>query len=132
MIENFIADDEATLLFQETDALFMKHNKIQNRRLNLTVGDDSKMTYKVSFGYGKNQKETVRKVLDYNSIPSLSNIKERVEMQLDSSLSICAILRYPKVKGIKRHRDREIPKDSIIAGVIDRWTKDITVVDVEQ
>lgn len=117
-IPDFISSNDSTTLFNETEHLFDINNKIQKRRSNMTLGERDGMTYKVSFGYGSNEKEVIRKTLSYSKISSLKPIKDRIETYLEKSFPMCAILRYPNGSyGIKRHRDREVPARSIIVGL---------------
>lgn len=127
-IPRFISKIEAVLLFAETEHLFTVNKKIQKRRSNLTLGNTAGMTYKVRFGYGANQKETVRKTLAYSEVPSLVEVTKRVENRLKSKFPMCALLRYPDgLHGIKRHRDREIPVGSTIAGLSVGETRTLTI-----
>lgn len=127
-ISNFINQSESEILNKKTEHLFTKHGKIQKRRTNLTMGLTDGMTYKVNFGYGENRKETIRKTLAYNIIPELSNIKEKLEQLLEVKFPMCALLRYPNGNyGIKRHRDKEVPKGSIIVGLSVGETRTLTI-----
>lgn len=133
--------EEAKLLMKQGESCFKAAGKIQNRRTNLTFGTKAGMTYKVSFGYGANQTETIRKTLEYDKIPCLSSIVEKVERELEAKFPICAALRYPNgSKGIKRHRDREVPAGSTIAGlsvgesrtlIVSAWGKNPTPLRLE-
>jgi 2OG-Fe(II) oxygenase superfamily len=122
LITNFLTSAEADKLMKEGESLFAAQGKIQKRRTNLTLGEREGMKYKVTFGYGASARTTIRETLTYESIPSLPDIRNRVEKMVNSeknvSLPMCAALRYPSGKyGIKRHRDREVPAGSIIAGL---------------
>lgn len=123
LIPDFLTQSEANALMKEGESLFSAEGKIQKRRTNLTLGERKGMKYKVTFGYGKTARTTVRQTLAYKSVPSLSSIKDRVEKITRRNgetinFPMCAALRYPNGKyGIKRHRDREVPAGSIIAGL---------------
>jgi alkylated DNA repair dioxygenase AlkB len=133
LIPDFLSQAEASSLFFQGEALFSSLGKIQKRRTNVTLGDRDGMTYKVEFGYGKTKRSTTRQTIAYKNISILPDIKSRVEKvvaNLDPSFSqgkevspkvsfpMCAALRYPNGNyGIKRHRDREVPSGSIIAGL---------------
>jgi hypothetical protein len=114
---NFLTREESELLHLESERCFAKHNKIMNRRTNITFGDTDGMTYKVGFGPYAESKVT-RTTIKYDNIPSLPKIKERIEALLKEKFPICAGLRYPNgLYGISRHRDREVPTGSTIAGL---------------
>lgn len=123
LIPNFLTSMEADLLMKEGESLFEDEGKIQKRRTNLTLGERKGMKYKVTFGYGSSARTTVRQTLAYESIPSLGSIRNKVEKIVSRNgenvnFPMCAALRYPNGKyGIKRHRDREVPAGSIIAGL---------------
>ena len=137
----FSSPDEAKTLMVESEALFTAQGKIQRRRTNLTLGERAGMTYKVMFGYGESAKTTVRRTLAYEAIRSLPTIRARVERQLKASFPLCAALRYPDgAHGIKRHKDREVPAGSTIAGisvgetrtlVLSTWKKDVKPLSLE-
>lgn len=123
LIPNFLTSEEADLLMKEGESLFEDEGKIQKRRTNLTLGERKGMKYKVKFGYGSSARTTIRQTLAYESIPSLVLIRSKIEKIASKNgenvnFPMCAALRYPNGKyGIKRHRDREVPAGSIIAGL---------------
>lgn len=112
--KDFLTREESNELYKLLESQVNWTRPISsNRRSNQTYGDDG-LVYEIHW-YGK---VTERKVYPWSDIPILKKYKKQAEQLTCEKFNICAIQYYPNGKiGIKKHRDKEMTKGTMIAGV---------------
>jgi alkylated DNA repair dioxygenase AlkB len=113
--DQWLEPSEADQLFQTINNLY---KPLKSKRQGILFGD---CPYSVTYG-GKTTITTPEPFPPY-----LIKIKERLENETSTKFNICAVQRYPSGKiGINPHRDKEMTKNTIIAGISLGETRNLT------
>jgi len=91
----------------------------KTRRSNQTYGDAG-LVYEIKFGgyAGKPINIVKRKVISWESLPILIQLRDLIGNVTGEKYNFCVIQRYPNGRvGVKPHRDKEMTKGTIISGL---------------
>ncbi len=109
--ENFIDAQLADTLLEKCNILF--ENKSHGRRSSILTGQYG-LTYNVTYR-GRTSRTPVK---NWDTVPELLQVKQRLESISKEHYNFCAIMCYPNGTAvIKKHRDKEIPTGSQICGI---------------
>lgn len=110
----FLSEEKAEEAFKILEKRVPWSNLItQNHRVNQNYGDDG-LKYVVKI----KDKEIHRVCRPWKEQPILQEIKESLEKTTGVTYNYCVVQRYPSGKvGINPHRDKEMKKGSLIAGI---------------
>lgn len=107
---NFYSEDEATALYTEIDKYL---DKGKSKRSSKSFGEAG-LEYVIHW-YGKT---TVRKLIDWTKYPILLKIRDKLTAVVPEDYNTVVVQRYPSGKcGIKPHRDKEMKRGTVIAGL---------------
>lgn len=127
LITDFASNSRSTKIFNALEETWKERKDYHHkRRTNITFGDKDRVYEVKGGGYTNKNGEYIkpwhvkRKTVDWNTSSTeacrlVNMMRRRIERITNKKYRYCSVMRYPKFKGIKPHKDKEM--HGLICGI---------------